>query len=551
MPTLVGLAGLLMLMTLVSYRPVLEADFIWDDDEYVTENSTLLDADGLRRIWFEPGATPQYYPIVHTSFWFEYAAWELAPFGYHLDNVLLHVLCALLVWQILRELGVPGSWLAAALFALHPVQVESVAWITERKNVLSGAFYLASLLCFVRIESEAFENAFQKIDWHRPLLAFSFFLLALLSKTVTASLPAVVLLVHWWRRGRIEWSFARILLPGFVLGCGFGLFTAWMEQVHVGASGAEWTLGFVERCLVAGRALFFYIGKLLWPRELVFVYPRWQIDVGAFTPYLYPVGVVLLTLMLWVARKRLGRGPIVCWLFFAGTLFPALGFLNVFPHRFSYVADHFQYLASLGVLVPVAAILAKGLDRLSPFVNLALRGGLLAILAILTWQQSGHYLDMETLWRHTLVHNPDSYLAHSHLGNLDLAAGREREALAHYREALRVKPDDVLSLNNLAWFLATSKFERDRDPQLAVRYAERAAEQTEFLSPGILDTLAVSYAAAGRFPRAVAVAEQGIGIAEAVGDDVLASEMRQRLRLYRAGRSVGRAPSPVAKPERR
>jgi protein O-mannosyl-transferase len=133
-------ALLLVVAVLIAYLPALQGGYIWDDNRYVTENPILPQPDGLAAIWTDPGATIQYYPMVFTTFWLEYRLWGLNPLGYHATNILLHALSALLLWAILRRLAVPGAWLAAALFALHPVHVESVAWVTERKNVLSGLF---------------------------------------------------------------------------------------------------------------------------------------------------------------------------------------------------------------------------------------------------------------------------------------------------------------------------------------------------------------------------------------------------------------------------
>jgi len=251
-----ALAALGLLALLLAYEPALRAGFIWDDDVYVTDNANLVEPGGLRRIWLEPRTSPQYYPVVHTSFWIEQRLWGSAPFGYHLVNVLLHFAAALLVWRLLERLGVPGAALAAAVFALHPVHVESVAWVTERKNVLSGVLYLAAFLAYLRFDAGGPGR------WRAYALASGLFLGALGSKTVTASLPAAVAVVLWWRDGRLEPRRLAPLLPLLALGAAAGLATAWLEAAHVGASGEEWSLSPVGRCLVAARALWFYLGKL-------------------------------------------------------------------------------------------------------------------------------------------------------------------------------------------------------------------------------------------------------------------------------------------------
>ncbi|HEX4342912.1 MAG TPA: O-GlcNAc transferase, partial [Verrucomicrobiae bacterium] len=328
---------LLVVATFIAYQPMWHAGFIWDDDAYVTNNQTLHDLNGLKQIWLEPKATPQYYPLVYTTFWLEYHTWKLNPLGYHVVNVLLHALGSLLLWRVLKRLALPGAWLAAAIFALHPVNVESVAWVTERKNVLSAVLFFAAALAYLRFDGLAESKKRLWTWWCAALLLF---IGALLSKTVACSLPAALLLVCWWKKGRVTMADVLPLIPFFIMGLGLGLHTAWLEKHHVGASGAEWSLSFIERCLIAGRALWFYAGKLVWPSQLTFIYPRWQIGTGVWWQWLFPLAVLAVVVTLWRARKRLGRGPLVAVLFFAGTLLPALGFFDLYPMRYSFVADH-------------------------------------------------------------------------------------------------------------------------------------------------------------------------------------------------------------------
>ena len=257
--------ALLVALTLAAYAPALDAGFVWDDDEYVTANATLRTVAGLRRIWLEPGAVPQYYPVTFTSFWLEYRLWGLAPLGYHLVNVVLHGLNAVLLWLVLVRLRVPGAWFAAAVFALHPMQVESVAWITERKNVLSGLFAFAAVLVWL---------AGERAGWRRDVGVAALFAAAILSKSVTCTLPAVLLLLDWWRHGTLARRTVVRMLPLAVGGAAMAGMTIWMEQHHVGATGAAWSLSPAERVLVAGRALWFYPRTLVWPRALPFIYPR-------------------------------------------------------------------------------------------------------------------------------------------------------------------------------------------------------------------------------------------------------------------------------------
>ncbi len=359
--------GLIVLLVFLAYLPALHGGFVWDDDAWTTNLSALFqDPSGLRSIWLRPTALQQYYPLSGTTFWLDYQLWEFWTTPYHVENVLLHALAALLFWRLLLRLRVPGAWLASALFALHPVMVESVAWITERKNVLSLVFYLGAWLAYgryaryaesaasgrwpvtgpekatpvtdssgiTRLPVEALANAGHPSLFYG--LAFLLFLGALLAKTTTFSLPAAILLIGWWQRGQIRWR-ADVLptLPFFALALGLCALTAWLEKHHVGAQGSDFTLTFPQRCLVAGRAFWFYLGKLFWPADLCFVYPRWQPDPGVWWQWLFPATAIGSLFTLWLARGRIGRGPATALFYFVGTLFPVLGFMNVYGNALS------------------------------------------------------------------------------------------------------------------------------------------------------------------------------------------------------------------------
>jgi hypothetical protein len=329
----------------------------------------LQTTDGLRRIWFEPGTTPQYYPLLYTTFWLQYRLWADASAGYHVVNLLWHLAAVVLTYAILKKLEVPGALLAAGIFALHPVHVETVAWISEQKNTLSGVFYLAAMFAYI-----AFDDRRQTASSHCSKLAYVaslvFFTLSVLSKSVTATLPGALLVICWWRRGRLDWRRDVMpLIPFVAIGLGSGSIAVYAEQAWVGAAGAEYELSAIQRGLVAGRSLWFYLGKLLLPVNLAFSYPKWEIDVTDWTQWVYPAGILALTLFLWALRRR-SRAPLAALLFFAGTLFPALGFGNVFPFRYSYVADHFQYLASLGIIALAAAGIVtatQAIERSAPY----------------------------------------------------------------------------------------------------------------------------------------------------------------------------------------
>ena len=437
------LSLLLLIFTTLAYLPALNGTPIWDDDAHITRPE-LRSWDGLIKIWTQPGSTQQYYPFVHTVFWAEHQLWGDAPLGYHLVNVLLHCFSALLLLEILRRLEIPGAWLATAIFVLHPVQVESVAWISELKNTLSGVFYLGSGLAYL---------AFDRTRRLGPYLtSLALFVLGLLSKTVIATLPAALPVIFWWKRGKL--SFKRDtwpLVPFFVLGVTAASFTAWIERTLIGAEGSAYNFTFIERLLIAGRVVWFYLGKLFWPLELIFIYPRWPISQSIWWQFLFPLALaVTLAILGWSIRWR--RGPLAGMLFFIGTLFPVLGFLNIYPFRYSLVADHFQYLACLGIIVPVSAGIALTLERARSWqrkTGYTLCGCLLVTLALLSHSQSEMYKNVETVLQTTINKNPTAWIAHNNLGAVLLKKGQLDEAIDHFNRAIEIKSDEASAFANL------------------------------------------------------------------------------------------------------
>jgi Flp pilus assembly protein TadD len=483
-------ALLLLAATLVAYSPtILHGGFVWDDDFHVIISPVLRDLAGLGRIWIDPTSIPQYYPLVHSTFWIEYQLWGLTPRGYHVVNVLLHALNAVLLWRVLLRLGLGGaaSLFAACTFALHPVHVESVAWITERKNVLSAAFYLFALLSSLRwLGLDERERACQvstsgkagrvkapravrlpdkpeevRIRWRWYLLSLLLYVAALLSKSVTCSLPAALLLIVWWKRGRMGWGDVWPLLPMFALGFAAAINTTLLERHHVGATGEPYDLSWVDRCLIAGRALWFYAGKLVWPVDLAFIYERWVVDPRQWWQWLYPVGVIAVVAAFWLMRRRITRGPLTAVLFFAGTLVPALGFIDVFPMRYSFVADHFQYLASAGLIALFAAMWMRWLGGLPDtgqrrvqrvMGRVAAPAAILFLLGALTWQQCWIYQDRVVLWQDTAEKNRTGWLPFHNLGFALEQQGKSNQAIDAYRHAIRNDPgagDTFLELGAL------------------------------------------------------------------------------------------------------
>jgi tetratricopeptide (TPR) repeat protein len=603
-----GCAVILML-TIMAYRPALRAGFIWDDDSYVTDNPSLHSLDGLKKIWTQPGAEfRQYYPLTFSGFWVGYQLWKLDPFPYHLTNILLHAVNAILLWFLLRRLELPGAWWVAAVFALHPVQVESVAWITEFKNVLSGMFSLLSLLAYFRFRPLVANSEPAQCNWRFYPLALLLFVCALLSKTAVCCLPVVIVVFLWWKLGGVTKRDALALIPWFVVTVALGLVTMRVENLSLEVDQAAWSSSLLHRGLLAGRALWFYAGKVLWPRQFTFIYPRWEIDTGAAWQYLFPVAVLAVLMVLWLLRKRVGRGPLAAVLCFSIMLSPVLGLFDIYFFRYSYVTDHFQYLACIGLIALAAGtgatVYRRMGERMRRVAALA-PATLLLTMGTLTWRQAHIYHDLETLWRDTLMKNPQAWIAHINLGVVLQQAGQLDEAMEHWEQAIRINPDnaevrynlgkawqqlgrpeeaarqyehalqinladadthgrlataliqlgrtdeaiehleeslriapDVPKVqNNLAWLLATLPPSQGGDPLRAVHLAQRACSLTGNGTPAYLDTLAVAYAASGRFNDAVLAARNAIERAYATAQSQLASEIEGRLELYRNGRT--------------
>lgn len=427
----------------LAYAPALNGGWVWDDDSWTTNIAHLMqDARGLLRMWTAPTALQQYYPLSGSTFWLDHQLWGSWTLPYHVENLLLHLLSAWLFWRLLVKLRLPGAGLAGALFALHPVMVESVAWITERKNVLSMALFLGSAFQYGRFRGfwDADLPSGDKRHWWMSLLLF---VAAMLAKITAVALPPVLLLLAWWKTGRLRWREEILpVLPFFLPAVGLGLAVAELEKHHLGAIGPEWALSVPERCIIAGRALLFYPAKLLWPANLCFIYPRWQPDAGNALEWLFPLCALGTLAVAWLLRGKWGRGPATALFYYSGTLFPMLGFMNAYGMRFSFVADHWVYLSSLGILALVAGTVSHLATKLRaarlPFFVACV---VLPSLAAVTWHESAQYRDIETLWRTTLTKNPQSWMSHHNLGVLLQARGQLTEAAACYQKVVELKPD--------------------------------------------------------------------------------------------------------------
>ena len=439
------------LLSGVCYLPaMLWGGLIWDDFIWF-QSPAVLEWSGLGTIWSWPSSIHReahYWPMTYTTFWLEHKIWGLEPAGYHVVNVLLHLLNSLLLWRLLLRLAVPGAWIVAAVFAVHPLHVESVAWIIERKDVLSGLFYLTAVLVWLRFLE-------QPRPW-RYGLALLLFTAGLLSKSVVVTLPVALLIVQWWKTGRIAGKDLQRLAPFFLV----ALLITLADLYSYDPGRHDLDFSWPERVLIASRALWFYAGKLVWPTDLSVIYPRWNISLGDPWAWLYLAAALVLAAVLWLARHRIGRGPLAGALFFLVTLAPALGFVNYGYMKYSFVADRFQYLAGIGVMAVIVGAAVHGASRLTGRWKRGATGLLMVMLALLgttTWRQAGIYRNDVTLFNHVVSLNPEARSAHLNLSRGLMKAGRLEEALAAAWIALEQRPDEARSYSWVGEILANLK----------------------------------------------------------------------------------------------
>jgi tetratricopeptide (TPR) repeat protein len=514
--------------------------FIWDDESHLTQNPCIIGPLGFKEIWTSARAV--YYPLVLTTFWTLHKFAGLSPWPYHLLNVLLHAASAVLLWQVLRQLNVRGAWLGAALWALHPVMVQSVAWVTELKNTQSGFFYLLSIFCFLkwdgqpritpitRIQVTEDPKASRRQFRNRRSLMFSLalvsFVLATLSKPSVVMLPVVLSLCIWWRTGRICWRDVAALAPFVLVSALASLWTILEQKFHAGAIGSEWAQTWPERLIIAGRAIWFYLAKLAWPHPLIFIYPRWEINSSQLIAYLPLLAALAGLLVLWLIRAKWVRPVFFAAAYYLASLFPVLGFFSVYFFRYSFVSDHFQYLASMGPLALAGAGIVTGCSRLTTSKRLSVLPStsrhpppeafrvtgsavatkplvgacamLLLLLVILTWRQTAVYHNLVTLYTATLTKNPGCWMAHYNLGIAINEQGDPEAAIAHYRQALELRPNYAEAHYNLGRLLV-QKGELDE----AIVHYEKALE----INPGDAEAhnnLGAALFASGRVDEAIA-----------------------------------------------
>ncbi|HEY5768055.1 MAG TPA: tetratricopeptide repeat protein [Candidatus Udaeobacter sp.] len=493
-------ALLLIAFIFIAYAQVFRARFIWDDESHLTQNPCVVGPLGLKEIWTTTQAV--YYPLVLTTFWALHKFVDLNPLPYHALNVLLHAVSAILLWRGLRRLQVRGAWLGAALWALHPVMVQSVAWVTELKNTQSCVFYLLSILFFLKWEDQGgpVSRPLQRWTGDRRSLIFAlsllFFILATLSKPSVVMLPFVLALCVWWMRGKIRWHDTLALAPFALISALASAWTIWEQRFHARAVGPDWAQTFPERLIIAGKGIWFYLGKLVWPHPLIFIYPRWDVDSSKVVAYLPLLAAIAGLVALWLIHAKWGRALFFAAAYYVVSLFPVLGFFSVYFFRYSFVSDHFQYLASMGPLAltgaGIAALLGRfcetpdhfascpdtvprsgstiGSPRRRLVLSAALCGILLVLFGFLTWRQTAQYHNLSALYTATLQKNPGCWMAHYNLGIVLSEQGETDQAIDHYRQAVTLRPDYTEAHYNLGRLLVEQGQFND-----AIAHYERAA----------------------------------------------------------------------------
>ena len=454
------IALLLCLLVVLSYLPVFQAGLVWDD-VILSKAEPLHSLFGIWQIWFEPLSLKKieghYWPVLYSTLWLEYQLWGLAPLGYHIVNLLLHLTATLLLWRLLLRLGVPGAWMVAMVFAVHPLHVESVAWIIGRKDVLAALFAMASALAYLHFIASGHLRHYG--------LSLLLLMLGMLSKTTIAAFPMTLLIWHWWQQGRLSHGDIMKVLPFLLMTVCISV-ADW--SYYKGLEHISFDYSSIERVLIAARAIWFYVGKLFWPVELAVIYPFWEVDVVDPFGWGCLLAVVLVTVLLWYFRYRIGRGPLAGALFFMVTLSPVLGFIDYGYMQFSLVADRYQYLAGIGIIATIVGGTAHWLGKPSYSLN-DLSGNNpptnnpsnpqrkfailmvipLIILAMLTYQQARIYRHSGTFFKHIIALNPQARRAHHNLGNYLKSAGRLDEALTAFQTSLEKDPEHAGIYNNI------------------------------------------------------------------------------------------------------
>ncbi len=485
--------ALLLLASLLVYWPALHGPFIWDDQINIDRNPLVRSDRGLVGIWTAAAGAYDYYPVTWSAWWLQWRAFGRETTGYHVIQLLLHVATCAALWRVLARLNVPGAFVAAMIFAVHPVNVETVAWISEQKNTLSLLLALTSLLLYLDgREGDGGRGAY----WGSAVA----FALALLAKPSVVPLPAVFIVIGWWR-GRPLSRELVAALPMFALAAVISAVTVYVHHTRGIQDVFVRGDGFAARLAGAGMAVAFYLSKLVVPVHLSFVYPRWSIDPRTVRAWL-PLAWLVVTLLLLLYGKRWwGRGPAAALLCYVLMLLPVLGFIDIYFMRFSFVADHWQYPACAAVIALLVATGAMLLRK--PQIGAVVGAIVIVALGVLARRDAALFQSELELWGHAVAENPTGAMPKLNYGGCLFDLGRHDEALSLYREAIALSPDD--------WdgYVAMAKaYTLMNEPERAIEWYRRAARQRQGGGPDPRVALGTALAAHGDTAEAIHWLEQ-------------------------------------------
>lgn len=446
-----ALGAVIFAAALAAHAPAIHAGYTWDDSVFLYQCPLVTEPDGLHRSWFTLEGT-DYWPLMTTMFWFEWRIWGNNPMPFHAMNIVLHAMAAVLLWRVLLRLKInsPGAFLSALIFAVHPVTVESVAWIAERKNVLSMTFFWLALLTFIRFESS------RRPGWYAITLVMA--AATMLSKSSTVVLPVVILLMVWWLYDRLGRRHLYLSLPMFAMSLILGLVQMWCvrEQIDGGEIGR--TEDVASRIAAVGWIVWFYLYKIVLPINLAMIYPRWDVDSRQIMSYLPLLLLGGLFAVLWRYRRSWGRTPLAALAYFLIAIAPVAGLLNMQFHRYTLVADHLQYLGMPAIIAliggGIGAVWLRTRQRSgTPHAvgTLVLAAAIVLTCGVLTWRQATVYQDEVDLWSQTISMNERCWAAYNHRGMALDKKGDYDRALQDYNKAVEIKPNFSFAYANRAW----------------------------------------------------------------------------------------------------
>lgn len=476
------------------FWPALHGGWLWDDDGLIQNNRLIHDPSGFWKIWFEPSRLIDFFPLTVTVEWLEWHLWQSETFGYHLTNVVLHLTSSLLVWHLLSKFGLRLAWLGGLIFAIHPVVVESVAWMAELKNTLSMPFFLLAMCVWIDYENEG-----KRRDY---FLTLGLFAVAMLAKTTMVMFPAVILLYAWWKRSHIGWKDLKASAPFFAVSLGLGLVTIRFLHSHAIERPNVSMEGIFSTLALGAQSMAFYFTKFFLPIGLMPMYPKWVIDPPTliqFLPWLI-LGVALG--WLWTKRMTWGRHALLGLGFFLIMLIPFIGFVPGSYMEFTWVMDHLLYIPIVGLIGLVVA----GMEQMSGQLPVVIRSVgavmVVGVIGLLAWGSRDYaklYIDQQTLWTYTIQHNPGAWVAYNNLGFVLFESGRNAEAMDLYAKALKLYPDYEMAHYNMGNALVMSG--QDRYDEAMLQY-----EQVLKLNPNnanVHNNLGNIYARQGRISEAI------------------------------------------------